>query len=75
MCGSKEVLEYIHTNLINNLNLNFTDKFIGIRRDENYHIYRLEYCGKKIKTILDFLYLNSNIYLDRKYALYKSKVI
>lgn len=75
ICGSKEVLEYIHTSLINNLNLNFTDKFIGVRYDGSSHLYRLEYCGEKIKQILDFLYLDSNIYLNRKYALYNSKMI
>lgn len=75
VCGSKEVLEYIHTSLINSLDLNFTNQFVGVRYDESSHIYRLNYSGEKAKKILEFLYSGSNIYLDRKYALYKSHVI
>ena len=68
VCGSKEVLEFINKDF---------EKFIGqenlkkIRYDTSSHIYRLEYSGEKAKKIINYLYKNSNIYLDRKYTLAK----
>lgn len=72
VCGSQEVLDYIHENLILNVEgVFFTEAFKGIRSGENSKIYRLDYTGKKAKYISSYLYENATIYLNRKYELYK----
>lgn len=71
VCGSKDVLDFINKSIIDDLELNFSILFKGVRKDNSYNIYRLDYAGKKIDTILDYLYKESTIYLNRKYALYE----
>lgn len=38
-------------------------------------IYRLDFCGENAVIILKFMYLNSTIYLDRKYTLFKKSIL
>ena len=69
MVGSKEILEYIRNFFIEQLNWkNASEKYIR----PHDTIYKFAVGGKNIsKDILHLLYDNSNIYLDRKYNLYK----
>ena len=72
VCGSEYVLDYIHENIVLNVeDIFFTDAFKGVIQEERYHIYRLNYTGKKVKNISCYLYENATIYLNRKYELYK----
>lgn len=72
VCGSKYVLEYIHECLCKNINLSFSNKFKGIIYDKDSHIYRLNYSSESnIYEITNYLYGQTTIYLNRKYALYQ----
>ena len=73
VCGSEEVLTYIYNVLNDNLDLILTEKkkINPIYYDKNSNIYRLEFSQKNIYKIINYLYKNSSIYLNRKYALYK----
>lgn len=72
VCGSEEVLDYIHEHIILNVNdISFTSSFTGVNEEKDSNIYRLNYSGKKIKNISNYLYENATIYLNRKYELYK----
>ena len=43
----------------------------GIYKETNYNIYHLRYCGHQTKDILDWLYKDSTLYLQRKYFKYQ----
>lgn len=68
VCGSEEVLKFINEEI---------EKLIGkeelskIRYNESSHIYRLSYSEQKAKTIINYLYKDSKIHLNRKYTLAK----
>lgn len=62
--GTLEVLKEVQTYFSE---FNITKKIIVSRS-----IYDLHYTGKKAKEVLNILYKDSNIYLDRKYDLYKN---
>lgn len=69
LVGSKEILQYARNFLGQQLNWqNYEDKYIH----EHGTIYKFAVGGKNIsKDILNLLYNNSSIYLDRKYNLYE----
>lgn len=69
VCGSKEVLTFIHNHLINNFDLKFGKKYRGVYYDERYNIYRLYYTGENALKVMEYLYKDSFIYLNRKYNL------
>ena len=70
ICGSEPVLTYIYNQLKKSLNLYPHKKSVMVRYDESSHIYRLAFSKKNAPIIIRYLYENSNIYLNRKYALY-----
>jgi len=66
--GTKEVCESINNFLNNSFGLYKTDISGYIVKEKN--IYKLRYHKKKLKyDILNYLYSDSNIYLDRKYKI------
>lgn len=69
LVGSQEILEYVRKFLEVKLNLkDCSNKYIH----PHGKIFKLAISGKNISTeILKLLYNNSNIYLNRKYELYK----
>ena len=69
-CGSKDVIEQIIINLKNILNLEI-DVSTTLKYDESSNIYRCWFCGENAEKIINYLYCDSNIYLDRKYNLAK----
>ena len=69
-CGSKDVISQIILNLKNELNLNICLD-THLKYDESSHIYRCWFTGENAEKIINYLYKDSNIYLDRKYNLAK----
>jgi len=47
----------------------FTNGYLG--KETKYNVYHLNYTGHQVKKILDWLYLDSNFYLKRKYDKYQ----
>lgn len=71
LSGTKKLLEKIQEILIEKCQVN---KSILQERnkDRECPTYALQYAGnKQVKKILDYLYKNATIYLNRKYKLYK----
>lgn len=75
ICGSKDTLEFIHNHLIEKLKLEFnSSRYRHVYYDELSHIYRLYYTGINALKVMDYLYKDSNIYLNRKYNLVRNKL-
>lgn len=47
----------------------FTNGYLG--KEKNCNVYHLNYSGHQVEIILDWLYANSNFYLQRKYNKYQ----
>lgn len=72
VCGSKETLDFINNTLLNNLELIFSSSFKGVKPHSDINLWRIDYHGKNVDKILNYLYKDSTIYLNRKYSLYKN---
>ena len=70
MCGSHDVLYNVAIILKDALNLSINPETI-VRYDAGSNIYRLSIYGQKAISVINFLYKDSKIYLDRKYELAK----
>lgn len=69
-CGSKDVIEQIIFAFKNELHLDISvERYL--KYDASSDIYRFWFCGEKARIIINYLYKDSNIYLDRKYNLAK----
>lgn len=68
--GSYEFIEYIFIKLKNLLGL--TGHLQDFNTDKKW---QLKYSTNDSKVLLNYLYLNSNYYLDRKFALYEKIVL
>lgn len=44
---------------------------IGISKETNYEVWHLRCAGKQVKPLLDWLYQDSTVYMQRKYFKYK----
>lgn len=44
---------------------------IGISKEKKYDVWHLRCGGRQVKTILDWLYKDSTVYMDRKYFKYQ----
>lgn len=73
LCGSKEVLEFVFYYLKNNVELNLR-KSKYITYDKTSNLYRLSFEGDNALKIIDYLYTDSKIYLNRKYNLAMRKL-
>ena len=70
ICGTKELLEKMIDIFNNNSTYDFKKKLFK-RWDNEKNNYYLSFGGRnKTLSIMDYLYKNSNIYLDRKYRKY-----
>lgn len=70
ICGTKEMLNGIVLALNKNINQNFRYKFYKRKIDDKNSFY-LSYGGRrKTFAVMDYLYKDSQIYLDRKYEKY-----
>lgn len=72
-CGSKEVMTFIKDYLTKKLNLD-EDKDARVYFEEKYSIYRLYFSKKASLKVIEFLYKDANIYLNRKYELAMEKM-
>lgn len=63
LCGTKEILNFIQENLN-------TKSKLYKRKKDNKNNYYISVSGWQVMNIMNKLYLNSSIYLDRKYKLY-----
>lgn len=69
VCGSKEVLDFI-MNYFKEIDLVDTSKMTNNPRfDKTSNIYRLSFCGQNAINVINYLYKDSKIYLNRKYKL------
>lgn len=74
-CGSHEVLTFIKNEINNNVSLRF-NKNTQPKIYKEGNIYKLKYYGINIRNILEWMYKDSTIYLDRKYNIFlKEKTI
>lgn len=64
--GSKLLLEWIQNSIKNNVKTGSPK----ISQRKNTNTYMLEYMGKQVSSILEWIYYDSITYLDRKYNLY-----
>lgn len=73
VCGSEETLNYIYEILKEELCLYLSDykKENAIYHDKSCNIYRLYFSTRNVYEIINYLYEDATIYLNRKYALYK----
>ena len=60
--SNRIILEKIQTHLINNCNLNKTK----LSKKPNHQIARLQYSGRQVLKIFNYLYKDATIYLERK---------
>lgn len=42
----------------------------GISKETNYEVWHLRFCGRKVQDIMDWLYKDATVYLQRKYRKY-----
>lgn len=70
LLGTKEFLESFLNNIPNL-------KYKKLYKDKRhlYNTYFISFSGKKANLIFNFIYKDSNIYLDRKFAVYNSNII
>lgn len=64
--GSKLLLEWMQNSIRNNIETGNPK----ISQRKNANTYVLEYKGKQVFSILEWIYYDSTTYLDRKYSLY-----
>lgn len=64
ICGSNYFIPELENSLFTILNIRGT-----VAQKSRHQV--LKYCTNASKTLLDFMYKDSNIYLERKYQLYK----
>ena len=71
LCGTKEFLSSVIDILNKNIPTHtFNKKFYKRRKDDKNNYY-ISYGGRiKTLSVMDFIYKDSNIFLDRKYELY-----
>ena len=65
-CASKEFLEEVRPILTEHAK---TSGYLG--KETKYDVWHLNYSGHQVKQILDWIYKDSNYYLQRKYNKYK----
>ena len=70
LCGSYDVVKNVAIYLKEHLYLNINIDTI-VKKREVEKLYQCTICGKKAIRIMQFLYKDSKIYLDRKYELAK----
>jgi len=63
--GSYDILKWILDNIKNNFNTKAT-----VRKRKNKNLYRFGFSGNLANKFLDYIYEDTNIYLDRKYKKY-----
>lgn len=68
-CGSFEVLYFIKTTIEENVKLKFR-KNVSPKIYKDGNIFKLKYYGINIRNILNWMYSDSVIFLDRKYNIY-----
>ena len=59
LVGSKKIIEQVRDFINDSIEINS-------KVTKNRSIFRIRYNGQKAKSVVDFLYSGSNIYLDRK---------
>lgn len=69
-CGSFEMLEYI----ILAINKYLDVPIINVKQENKSALFRLCYCGSNAKKVMEYLYKDSTVHLDRKYLLAMSKI-
>lgn len=66
ICGSKEILNFICQTFKEDLGI--------VKEEESFayycNMYKVTFCGKNMMNILNYLYQDSSIYLNRKYNLF-----
>lgn len=68
---SEEVLLFIKDVFDRNLPEGYSNGKKGVQYDEKSNVYRLRIFGKfNVLSVLDYLYKDSTVYLDRKFNLY-----
>lgn len=70
LCGSEDICTNIRDILSQNLNLDFGNKY-QVTYNKKGHIYFIRFSGETAVKIMQYLYQDSKIYLDRKFDLAK----
>lgn len=70
LCGSFDVVSNVAIFLNEQLNLQI-DVTNAVKHRETEKLYQIVFCGRKAIIVINFLYKDSKIYLDRKYELAK----
>ena len=68
VCGGKNTITFIQNHFLNTFNL--YSKICSVKKDENSQfLFYIAYRSNSAKTLIDYLYTNSTLYIKRKFKL------